>query len=451
MTLNVSVVQGQEVADRVRHVVFSLANKLKDPESVESSVMSKNNLTMLGKINPWDPLTLSHGFPGTIMFFGELDRQFPDQGWDKIAHNHILYLRKYLQEGSKSISLFGGITGLAFSIWCVSKNGERYQNILSNIDSFIVKETINVLEIEKERQKIEKGVSPAFYDVIQGVTGIGRYLLERGDENSKLHDVLISILNSIIDMSSPIKNETGTIPAWYVSNQHQFLKKDKIKYPNGNYNLGLAHGMLGPISLLSLAYLKGIEVDKLRETIESMCEFILSVMRYDENGYPIWPHRLSFEEMTIGNYEVSDTRDGWCYGNSSVSRVLYLSGKALNNTHYQKVALNGFRGIVNRYQDEIVSPTYCHGKAGLLQCLTRMKIDTSEDFFDNQINALTNDILSQYDNEKPLGFYDIEELDGRRNHISKAGLLEGSSGVGLSLLSLSRNQEPVWDKVFLIS
>lgn len=37
------------------------------------------------------------------------------------------------------------------------------------------------------------------------------------------------------------------------------------------------------------------------------------------------------------------------------------------------------------------------------------------------------------------------------NELDKVGLLEGVSGVALSLLTLSTDQEPNWDNAFLIS
>ncbi|KMM37670.1 hypothetical protein AB986_12570 [Alkalihalobacillus macyae] len=434
---------------RIQDVVFNLAKKLNNPEEVERKVMAKDNKTLIGKVNPWGPLSLSHGFPGTIMFFGELDDLFPNQGWDEIAHKHIVYLTQYLQMGVHSISLFGGVTGLALSILNVSKNGERYQNLLFNLDTFIKREAENMLKLENERLEEQKGVTPAFYDVIQGGTGIGRYLLERAPQNPELYAPLKQFLKLFTYYQ--LEKDRNPLLGWHVIREDQFLEKDKVKYPEGNVNFGLAHGVLGPMNLLTLAASEGVEVPLQKETIESMSEDLFRVMRYDSDNHPVWPHRLAYKEMLSNDFVIQDTRNGWCYGNPGVARSLYLAGEVLGNQRYKQVAMNGFKGIVSQPNDDLVSASFCHGKSGLLQCLVRMRSETGEGWLDEQIWSLTDSILGQYDKENPLGFYDIEEFGGQGNTITKAGLLEGSSGTGLSLMGLLGNGTPRWDKAFLLS
>lgn len=439
-----------ELTKNISIIINDLANKLKDPEQVESNVISPENVSLIGG-HPWDPLSLSHGFPGTIMFFSEMSRVYPKENWDYIAHDHILNVSKYIQNGVRSISLFGGATGLAYAIYIASRGGKRYKSFLTNLDHFILEETSQIL---KQREKYEGvGASPAFYDVIEGFSGIGRYFLERAPQDNDFKKMLQSILASFISMCLPLKWDEKNIPGWYVSKENQFLEKDKTIYPNGNFNLGLAHGILAPLSLMSMCTLKGIEVPGQRDTIKYIGDWLLKHMQYDSNGFPIWPHRVSLEEELGKEHAPYNSREGWCYGNPGVARVLYLSGKAINQTEYQRISIDGFIGITKRSKEQInlISPTFCHGKAGLLQILLRMQMDTGTLQLDTLINELVNDMMKSFNPHSPLGFKDIEILGGERNEINKAGLLEGCTGSGLALLSLISIQKPIWDSVFLIA
>ncbi|MFB5660291.1 lanthionine synthetase C family protein [Alteribacillus sp. HJP-4] len=432
-------------------IINDLANKLKTPDLVEGAVLDKKNVTLLGRVHPWDPLTLSHGFPGSILFFSEMNKAYPGEGWDYVAHQHISYVTPYLEQGFRSVSLFGGVTGLAFAVHSASNKGQRYKNYLSKLDKVIIEETYNQLENEKFRKGL--GASPAFYDVIQGLAGVGRYCLERQSYSHLFNKVLKEILSSFINMSRPIVSGTKKIPGWYISRENQFLNKDKIKYPHGNFNTGLAHGILGPLSLMALCILKGIEVKHQRETIKYISDWLIEQMKYDSTGYPVWPHRVSLEELLEEKSNAFDKREGWCYGNPGVARVLYLAGAALNHSDYKQVSMGGFLGIIDRGLEntELESPTFCHGKAGLLQILIRMKSDTRDENLDQLINELAAELTQQYNYSAPLGFEDLEISEGNINKITKAGLLEGSTGAGLSLLSLLFEKECEWDKTFLIN
>lgn len=382
-------------------------------------------------------------------FYSELHQHFPNNHYDSIAHNHIKSLSNYISGGISSISLFGGIAGIAFSVLGSSIKGQRYTKLLQNLDNVLVKESKALIEQETIRK--EDSASPQFYDVIQGFSGVGRYFLERVDYVQSHQELIVDILKLFTRFSEPFILNDKEIPSWYVSKDHQFLEKDMRLYPNGNFNLGLAHGIPGPLAFLSLCTLKGIEIPKQRETIAIICDWLIEKSTLNNYGYTVWPHRPSLEDILNNNSESNNEREGWCYGNPGIARSLYLAGLALKNESYKEISLNCFKGICDKpFADlDLISPTFCHGKAGLLQILKRMKQDTQNNLFDSRIKELTNTLTSQYSFDSPLGFKDLE-INDNTNRLDKAGLLEGSSGTILSLLPLIKN-ETYWDKAFLIA
>src|SRR4030095_2026633 len=65
-------------------------------------------------------------------------------------------------------------------------------------------------------------------------------------------------------------------------------------HPHGNLNCGLAHGIPGPLALLALARLGGIEVAGLAEAIDGLAHW-LSANRCDDQWGVNWPTAVALE------------------------------------------------------------------------------------------------------------------------------------------------------------
>ena len=439
----------ENLRERVLNVVLEISEKLKDKNFIEQTVMHPNNKSLAGNIYPWDPVTLSHGYPGIIILFAELDKLFPNNGWDIASHNHLIEIQHYMKNhGINNFSLFGGIAGIAYSVLYASRNGTRYNNFLNNTNKWLISQ-VNLMLNECQIQNT--GTSPSVYDNIQGLSGVGRYLLEIKNDQGAI-EALKGIISLFINMTKDISVYGEKVPGWYVSNENQFLEKDKSDFPKGNFNCGLAHGITGPLALMSLALKNGIEINGQREAMQFIVDWIKNWYTDD-----YWPDRLSFEEVTEGKlYHTYSKRKGWCYGNPGVTRALFLAGQALDNDDITNLVLREY-SIVNEEiakhkseQWELYSPSFCHGKAGFLQIYIRLYKDISDDN-NSSINYLLNFLLESYRPDTPFGFKDIEQKNEFFLEKDKVGLLEGVSGILLVLLSLCVKEEPWWDGVFLIS
>lgn len=71
----------------------------------------------------FEPSTLSHGIPGIILFLDAYQKVF-DINTEQIVHKYIMKLAPYLQSGQYNNSLFGGLSGIAFSMDLASQNGK---------------------------------------------------------------------------------------------------------------------------------------------------------------------------------------------------------------------------------------------------------------------------------------------------------------------------------------
>jgi len=94
------------------------------------------------------------------------------------------------------------------------------------------------------------------------------------------------------------------------------------------------------------------------------------------------------------------------------------------------------------------SPTFCHGRAGLLAITSTFARATGDDGFRRAAATMAAELVDQFDPAAPLGYRDLES-GGRR--IDQPGLLTGAPGVALALLGATSPVEPAWARLFLLA
>ncbi|MBE5677149.1 lanthionine synthetase C family protein [Staphylococcus sp. SS87] len=383
----------------------------------------------------FEPSTLSHGIPGIILFLDAYQKVF-DINTEQIVHKYIMKLAPYLQSGQYNTSLFGGLSGIAFSMDLASQNGKNYQNILNNIDGLIVNEIENKFD-----QILQEPLNPLNYDTVSGLAGIGRYLLNRVDENESNVKALKSILVYFKDIQYS-KN------SWVVPQESQFLETDKKYFTKGNINLGLAHGVLGPMSLFALCVIRGITIENHQQILKDMYKFIM-----DEKfcNHERWLQRYDLiSERNHFNY----IRNGWCYGNTGVMTTLFLIGQALQDDEIIKMSKKVMLQVVNDKDENLISPTICHGLSSQILMLTIMNLHFELNEVSDYITVLINKLISHYKEDYLVNFIDINENKQGVFKSRKVGLLEGELGVYLTLMTLKNTKilnEKNWTNAFLIS
>ncbi|QOT01328.1 lanthionine synthetase C family protein [Brevibacterium sp. JNUCC-42] len=446
-------IKKEELRSKAFSVALKIAESIRDPKQVKEVVMHKDNVSSIGGIHPWDASSLSHGYPGTVLMFAELDRHFPEEGWNIVAHEHLLALQEAIRErGVSNASMFGGIAGMCFATMAASRNRENYQRFLGQLDQLLAKRTVHLIEGEHVRHEERGGSNPHIYDIIQGVSGIGRYLLANKQIN-ELYSALENVLRYLVDLSQPMElPDDSKIPGWYLNQDMQFIERDKKLYPKGNFNVGLAHGIPGPLALLSLAMRDGIEVTGQRDAICRISEWLRRWQENDEYGI-IWRDRVGLEEELGQVSQPLIRRDAWCYGTLGVARALYLAGEALQDSSYCKLAIQAYEDVFKRPENHwnLYADMFCHGKAGLLQMTMRMATVTDDERFQPHIEYLAEKLIGEFNPSLPFGYQDIEPLSNEIVRLNKVGLLEGVAGIGLTLLSASSKQEPIWDQPFLLA
>lgn len=423
-------------------VITAVIDRLSDPEHTEQIARQASEQSGLPIKRQWMPSGVSFGHAGSAIFFGHLDRCFPDQGWDRVAHNHLAQGTQFLETLPASMvapGLFGGLAGTCFATLYLSKNGTRYQRLLTTLETLLCHKAAAIPRVPSS---FPVGVHFGDYDLIAGPAGVGAYLLLR-------HDVpeVAAALDAVLERILFLSEWEGDRSRFFIPAELQATDRHREEYPNGAVDCGLAHGVPGPLAFLALAQCQGIERPDLVSALRRLTEWILAERCADAWGIT-WPYAVP--PRTAHAVSIPSSRAAWCYGSPGVARALWLAGCALHDADIQQIALAAMEGVRARPLDarNIPSPILCHGVAGLLQIVLRFANDTQESSFVEMAHALTQELVDLFEPDSLAGFRDLEH-DGRK--IDNPGILEGAAGIGLTLLAAVTDVSPAWDRLFLLS
>lgn len=436
-----------ETASRVREIAVAVAGRMQDLATLEAALKAGAEQSKFPNLMQWQPDGVAYGGAGLAILFSYLDACEPDAGWDLAGKWHLERVAEAIQshDGDFSMALFGGLSGCAFTCWMLSREGTRYRGMLGAIEGALCPIVTSGAKLLLDR--VSGGYAYHEFDVISGLSGAAAYCLCR-PESRIVRESLVAILECLVAMS----HDHGGVPKWHTPAVMLPDGEMAERYPSGNLNCGLAHGIPGPLAAMSLAAIRGVEVDGLHEAIERLAAWLLT-HRADDRWGMNWPTAIplnGYADWPTSDSERWPNRCAWCYGIAGISRALFLAGQAAGRREYGEKAVAAMTAIFDRpiAARFIDSPTFCHGVAGLLQTTLRFASDTGLLVFNQQVNNLANQLIDAYEPGSILGYRSLE-ADGRR--VDNAGLLDGAAGVALALLAAASEVEPSWDRLFLLS
>jgi lantibiotic biosynthesis protein len=308
---------------------------------------------------------------------------------------------------------------------------------------------VALVDAERERLGAGRAGAPiSGYDLISGITGIGAYLLAR-----RHHDRLEPVLAYLVRLTDPVTAHGRVVPGWWTPDRPSVLV-DEERYGRGHLNAGVAHGIAGPLALLSLAWRAGVRVAGHRDAAERIARWLLEHRRVDPtDGSGWWPGDVTFDEQVGGRCDehLAD-REAWCYGTPGVARTLQLAGLAFDRPHWQRTAVATMAELLARPDLTATDAGLCHGSAGLLWLASRMARDCPDPDLRAglAVDALVEEVLAWYDPSAPFGFrYTAQHAIVAPD---RPGLLEGAAGIALALTGHAAAAPSTgWDTAMLIS
>lgn len=266
------------------------------------------------------------------------------------------------------------------------------------------------------------------FDLISGLVGIGVYALERGPRGAPCVEQVVAGLRR-----SARPQRVGyawyALPEWLSPTAHDLS-------PGGHYDLGVAHGTAGVVSLLARARAEtGVEVGDLLEGA------VAWTIAHSSGG---WARKWISESPSPVVHSV------WCYGNLGVAAALLVAARAAERDEWERSALELAHSGERAKPEAIALPGVCHGTAGIAHVYQRLYVETGDP---RCADAAREWLDATIEMRKPdgIGGYEILVASGERAGTPDTGFLTGSVGLALALLAASTAYDPLWDRLLLIA
>ncbi len=371
--------------------------------------------------------SLADGATGIALL--HLARAHTGHGTPSVAHSWLAHATAGGVPVDEHSGLFHGAPALAFALHTAARQPGDYARALNTLDTTVLDLTRQRLDAAHRRIDHRKRPGFAEYDVLRGLTGLGAHHLRR----HPTHPITTEVLTYLVRLTLPLSPHDD-LPGWWT---HHGPNRHNPTHPDGHGNLGMAHGITGPLALLALATRHGITVDDQHQAIDRICTW-LDTWRQDGDTGHHWPETLTPTEHRTGRpRHRTPHRPSWCYGTPGIARAQQLAAIATGNTTRRRTAEAALLACLRdpAQTARITDPGLCHGLGGLLLTTWRAAHDADHPHL---ADALTTYLHNLVPDRIPLD----------RDH----GLLDGISGLALAVHSMnSPRADTTWDCCLLIN
>lgn len=321
-------------------------------------------------------------------------------------------------------SLFAGSPAVAFVLRAARQ--PSYARALITLDRHIADLTRQ--RLGQAHARLEDAQLPELreFDLISGLTGLGAYHLSAGNAGQ-----VCDVLAYLVRLVEPLRADGVQVPGWWTLDGP--TGKPDPHWPGGHANLGIAHGIAGPLALLASAALHGITVPGQVEAIDHI-ERLLDRWRSGTAERTWWPGLISTRDWSDdSNRQSGPQRPSWCYGTPGIARARQLAARARNDVIHQRDVEAALAGCVtdDRQLAQLSDDSLCHGWAGLIHATRRAAAEAEPG---SPLIAALSDLTPRWQEQSPR----LPDHDG---------LLEGRAGVALVRAAAAANT--VWDACLL--
>jgi len=386
-------------ADRAREAVGEIADAVRDPKTFEIDP----ELTGPG---------LAGGSPGAAVLFAHL-------GQNETALEFLDRALERASDDTPSLPLYVGTPGVGWT--------------LAYLERFVLDPDEGDNDVD---ELVDIGLKSQFarreFDLIRGTTGLGVYLIERGRP-----------IDGVVTALADSATETGDGITWWVDPRTVLPERAEL-FPDGYYDVGMAHGQAGVVAMLAHGYAAGTESAK--PLLENALRWLLAQRLPEGEGPGRYPLLFGMDGKRSGG------RMAWCYGDIGVAVALLAAGRALGDDAVLEEAHDLALFCADRPMEHagVLDASLCHGSAGLALMFARLAHAFDEEKLADSARTWGRVILDQRIPGEPVGGiqYSVPQGD-ERGFEPRGGLLEGATGAALVLHALSTDVAPDWDVLLL--
>lgn len=373
--------------------------------------------------------SLAGGDAGEAYFFTYLDQARPGQGYDDLAMTLLERAIEATGNLQAPPGLYSGFSGVAWTLEHL--RGRLFEDDGGEDPG---EEVIAAL-ID------HVGLSPwrGHYDLISGLVGFAVYALERLPRpggRECLERIVARLAETAERRPDGVTWLTGT---------DLMIDRDLEMYPEGNYNLGVAHGVPGVIGVLAEACAAGVDA---RDLLDGSVAWLLDQKMPEGSG------SLFAYNVAPNVAEPKPTRLAWCYGDLGLATTLLMAARTVGEESWEREAVAIARAAAGRTDAKeagVIDAGICHGAAGISHLFNRLYQATGDPVLRDAALYWLERTLGLRKPGQGVGGYEMWIM-GEGAELSwnpDPGFLTGSSGVGLVLLAAATAVEPEWDRVLL--
>lgn len=359
-------------------------------------------------------LGLLDGAFGVILFLSRYRKYAHSRVYSRLHDDYLNLCLDYLANGFSYPTYCSGLSGILYLL------RKEYRDCID------ISEAEHIYDNHLKRD-LTYFLSEDNWDVLHGALGIGYYYLLREDV-PEVHDEIVNYLEENAESDC----EDG------------FRIKSVIEYKTGEkgYNIALSHGMSGIIVYLSALYRK-YHQPKVRKLLDGFINYVLRQrIDFDCHGSH-FPIRTKEDNMR--------SRLAWCYGDLGICCALYQAANATNDASLRQCVAEVMIDNSHRYElsnNSVYDSCICHGTSGIALIFSEFYkvvpelqyLEAAEYWSSQTVRMATfEDGIAGVKVFNPLEKVFRNEYD----------LLEGVSGVGLSLMSTLYGES--WADMLLIN
>ncbi|MFD7530794.1 lanthionine synthetase C family protein [Streptomyces sp. NPDC059849] len=416
-----------------------IARRVTDPDRVLTTL---ENLPGAEDWNSQSRHALGSGLLGPAILLGGDPTRASHDG--PAAHDHMRSVARWVTSApALNPGLYTGQAGVAFGIAMRQRATGGYTGALRELDRKI---STGIAAICRRMNENSIG-DRARFDTMAGLAGIGRYALMRPDS---MAEALRTVLSTLVGMSESVRTGGLSVPGYWCLTRPRGEPVDSVQ--EGHLNLGLSHGIAGPLALLSLARSSGIEVPHQERAIERLAQIFQEQKLVDHHGV-YWPNLLTWDDWRRGYSTKDRGRAAWCYGSLGIACSLQLAAAATGRRDLGELATDSVDAILRTPLPEwgIRDVSLCHGWAGALNCLKFFTGGERAEDVSRARDHIAAIIEREFDPDSPFGFrYPDERQD---QLLDRPGFLDGASGIALALEAYSSGETSAapWDAALLLA
>lgn len=322
--------------------------------------------------------------------------------------------------GAIDYTFFSGISGIAWLIKQLCVSDIITQDFNSIFSNQLIRET---------HRRCLGLLDEGNYDYWFGGLSLIPYLSLTSDADS-IH-MLRESLNTLMDRL----DDKDTLQIW--------------KYPaihdRTTYNLGIPHGVPGVLLLARLAISKLGMTSSYEYKLRHVVNWILGQRKSLSNNSNFYSHSDRADEPS---------RLAWCYGDLAVSFALYKLSQTLNDSSLANYSTQLALETTSRIEEQsngIVDAGFCHGTSGIAYLYNRFFILTGNTKFKTASIYWNRKTIDKILSKEKFESYKIKGVSVEADWEEDLGLIEGASGMIVTLLSSISQSAPSWDTALLLS